>query len=54
MDRPGGGTQPGAPGAAAELAVDTSNLQFFDPVSALSIGHPAAAGAVAAGEAANA
>ena len=30
------------PGAAAVLAVDTSNLQFFDPASGLSIGHPAA------------
>ena len=29
------------PGQPVELAVDTSNLQFFDPVSALSIGHPA-------------
>jgi len=29
------------PGSAAQLAVDTSNLQFFDPVSGLSIGHPA-------------
>ncbi len=28
---------------AIELAVDTSNLQFFDPVSGLSIGHPRAA-----------
>ena len=42
------------PGQPVELAVDTSNLQFFDPVSALSIGHPAAAEVVAAGEAANA
>jgi multiple sugar transport system ATP-binding protein len=41
-------------GQPVELAVDTSNLQFFDPVSALSIGHPAAAEVVAAGEAANA
>jgi multiple sugar transport system ATP-binding protein len=30
-------------GQPIELAVDTSNLQFFDPVTALSIGHPAAA-----------
>ena len=30
------------PGEQMELAVDTSNLQFFDPVSALSIGHPKA------------
>jgi multiple sugar transport system ATP-binding protein len=29
------------PGSPAQLAVDTSNLQFFDPVSGLSIGHPA-------------
>jgi multiple sugar transport system ATP-binding protein len=29
------------PGAAATLAVDTSNLQFFDPATGLSIGHPA-------------
>ena len=29
------------PGAAAALAVDTSNMQFFDPESGLSIGHPA-------------
>jgi multiple sugar transport system ATP-binding protein len=42
------------PGQPVELAVDTSNLQFFDPVSALSIGHPAAGEVVAAGEAANA
>jgi hypothetical protein len=41
-------------GQPAELAVDTSNLQFFDPVSALSIGHPAAPEVVTAGEAANA
>ena len=31
-------------GQPVELAVQTSNLQFFDPVSALSIGHPAADG----------
>jgi multiple sugar transport system ATP-binding protein len=42
------------PGQPAELAVDASNLQFFDPVSALSIGHPGAAEVVTAGEAANA
>jgi multiple sugar transport system ATP-binding protein len=30
------------PGDAIELAVNTSNLQFFDPASGLSIGHPAA------------
>jgi multiple sugar transport system ATP-binding protein len=41
-------------GQQAELAVDTSNLQFFDPVSALSIGHPATGKVVTAGEAANA
>jgi len=29
-------------GQPAELAVNTSNLQFFDPSSALAIGHPAA------------
>jgi len=29
------------PGTAATLAIDTSNLQFFDPATALSIGHPA-------------
>ena len=29
------------PSSPATLAVDTSNLQFFDPVSGLSIGHPA-------------
>jgi multiple sugar transport system ATP-binding protein len=28
------------PGSAAQLAVDTSNLQFFDPATGLSIGHP--------------
>src|SRR5216684_388565 len=37
-------------GQPIELAVDTANLQFFDPVSALSIGHPAS-GAVADAEA---
>ena len=41
-------------GQPCELAVDTSNLQFFDPDSALSIGHPAAGEVVTAGEAANA
>jgi multiple sugar transport system ATP-binding protein len=35
-------------GQPIEVAVDTSNLQFFDPVSALSIGHPAASEAAAA------
>ncbi len=29
------------PGSAAQLAVDTSNLQFFDPATGLAIGHPA-------------
>src|SRR5215469_6824602 len=29
------------PSSVANLAVDTTNLQFFDPVSGLSIGHPA-------------
>ncbi|HXW44252.1 MAG TPA: sn-glycerol-3-phosphate ABC transporter ATP-binding protein UgpC [Streptosporangiaceae bacterium] len=28
------------PGSSARLAVDTSNLQFFDPSSGLSVGHP--------------
>jgi multiple sugar transport system ATP-binding protein len=32
-------------GQPVELAVQTTNLQFFDPESALSIGHPAADGA---------
>jgi multiple sugar transport system ATP-binding protein len=35
------------PGAPVELAVDTSNVHFFDPVSGLSIGHPQADAAVA-------
>jgi multiple sugar transport system ATP-binding protein len=35
------------PGSPAELAVDTSNLHYFDPVSGLSIGHPEADAAVA-------
>jgi multiple sugar transport system ATP-binding protein len=30
------------PGSTADLAVDTSNLQFFDPDTGLSIGHPQA------------
>jgi multiple sugar transport system ATP-binding protein len=29
------------PGSAANLAVDTGNVQFFDAASGLSIGHPA-------------
>jgi multiple sugar transport system ATP-binding protein len=29
------------PGSSAQLAVDTSNLQFFDGASGLAIGHPA-------------
>jgi len=29
------------PGMAATLGLDTSNMQFFDPASGLSIGHPA-------------
>ena len=36
------------PGAALELAVDTSRLHFFDPGTGDSIGHPLAAGATAA------
>jgi multiple sugar transport system ATP-binding protein len=35
------------PGQPIELAVDTSNLQFFDPDSGLSIGHPQATQAAA-------
>jgi multiple sugar transport system ATP-binding protein len=35
------------PGQPIELGVDTSNLQFFDPDSGLSIGHPQAAPAAA-------
>jgi multiple sugar transport system ATP-binding protein len=31
------------PGQTVELAVNTSNLQFFDPASGLAIGHPDAA-----------
>ena len=30
------------PGQPLELAVDTPYLQFFDPASGLSIGHPSA------------
>jgi multiple sugar transport system ATP-binding protein len=37
-------------GQPIELAVDTSNLQFFDPTSALSIGHPEATEATASAE----
>jgi multiple sugar transport system ATP-binding protein len=40
---------PARPGAPIELAVDTSNLHFFDPVSGLSIGHPQADAALAEG-----
>jgi multiple sugar transport system ATP-binding protein len=29
------------PGSSATLAVNTANLQFFDPASGLAIGHPA-------------
>jgi multiple sugar transport system ATP-binding protein len=29
------------PGSAATLAIDTSNMQFFDPASGLAIGHQA-------------
>jgi multiple sugar transport system ATP-binding protein len=29
------------PHSSAQLAIDTSNLQFFDPTSGLAIGHPA-------------
>jgi multiple sugar transport system ATP-binding protein len=32
------------PGQPIELAVHTSNLQFFDPATALAIGHPGASG----------
>jgi multiple sugar transport system ATP-binding protein len=35
------------PGQGAELAVDTSNLQFFDPDSGLSVGHFELAGSAA-------
>ena len=36
------------PGQPIELAVNTSNLQFFDPASGLSIGHPGASNGTAA------
>ena len=36
------------PGQPVDLAVDTSNLQFFDPDSGLSIGHPQATESLAA------
>ena len=29
------------PGSSASLAIDTANLQFFDPATALAVGHPA-------------
>ena len=35
------------PGQAIELGVDTRNLQFFDPASGLSIGHPKASASLA-------
>ena len=35
------------PGSPIQLTVDTHNLQFFDPDSGLSIGHPAATAAAA-------
>ena len=34
-------------GQPIELAVNTANLQFFDPTTGLSIGHPAASNAAA-------
>jgi multiple sugar transport system ATP-binding protein len=40
------------PGSPMELAVDTSSLHYFDPVSGLSIGHPDADATVAEGGAA--
>jgi multiple sugar transport system ATP-binding protein len=36
-----------SPGSPIELAVDSCNMHFFDPVSGLSIGHPAADEALA-------
>ena len=41
------GTSRVKPGQPIELAVDTRNLQFFDPGSGLSIGHPKATAALA-------
>jgi multiple sugar transport system ATP-binding protein len=35
------------PGQPAELGVDTSHLQFFDPATGLSIGHPKASAQLA-------
>ncbi len=35
------------PGQPVELGVDTRNLQFFDPATGLSIGHPKATAALA-------
>ena len=35
------------PGQPIELGVDTRNLQFFDPASGLSIGHPKASASLA-------
>jgi multiple sugar transport system ATP-binding protein len=43
---------PVRPGQPIELAVHTANLQFFDPVSGLSIGHPQASPAAASAPAA--
>ena len=36
------------PGAALQLAIDTSRLHFFDPATGDSIGHPLSAGVTAA------
>jgi multiple sugar transport system ATP-binding protein len=38
------------PGRPAELAVDTSRVQFFDPDSGLTIGHPQASASATAGQ----
>jgi multiple sugar transport system ATP-binding protein len=38
------------PGQPVELAVDTSRLQFFDPDSGLTIGHPQTSPAAAAAQ----